>query len=59
MLEQKSKYLNYIGVFPFFISVFCWNETNKKSSIKEDTRKMENCKTENIPVKRFLEKLLE
>ena len=65
MLEQKSKYLNSIRVFPFFISFFCWNEIKKeinkwkKSSIKEDTRKMENCKTDNIPEKRFLEKLLE
>ena len=26
---------------------------------KEDTRKMENCKANNIPEKRFLQKLLE
>ena len=26
---------------------------NKKSSIKEDTRKMENCKADNIPEKVF------
>ena len=36
------------GYFPFFISFFCWNEISKKSSIKEDTRKMENCKTNHI-----------
>ena len=28
-------------------------------AIKEDTRKMENCKASNIPEKRFLQKLLE
>ena len=28
-------------------------------TIKEDTRKMENCKANNIPEKRFLQKLLE
>ena len=59
MLEQKSKYLNSIRVFPFFISFFRWNEKNKKSSIKEDSRKMENRKADNIPEKRFLQKLLE
>ena len=72
MLKEKSKYLNSIRVFPFFISFFCWNEINKKSpikedtrkienckAIKEDTRKMENCKANNIPEKRFLQKLLE
>ena len=59
MLQQKSKYLNSIRVFPFFISFFCWNEINKKSSIKEDMRKMENRKADNIPEKRFLQKLLE
>ena len=54
--------MNSIRVFPFFISFFCWNEINKKSPIKEDTRKiknckaieedtrkMENCKADNIP----------
>ena len=46
--REKSKYLNSIRVFPFFISFFCWNEISKKSSIKEDTRKMENCKTNHI-----------
>ena len=56
MLEQKSKYLNSIRVFPFLISFFCWNN---KFSIKEDPRKMENCKTDNISEKRFSEKLLE
>ena len=59
MLEQKSKYLNFIRVFPFFISFFCWNEINKKSSIKKDTWKMENCKADNIPEKHFLRELLE
>ena len=28
------------GYFPFFISFFCWNEINKKSSMREDTRKI-------------------
>ena len=46
--REKSKYLNSIRVFPFFISFFCWNEISKKSSIKEDTRKMENCKANHI-----------
>ena len=32
---------------------------NNKSSTKEDTRKMENCKADNIPEKHFLQKLLE
>ena len=59
MLEQKSKYLNSIRVFPFFISFFCWNEINKKSPIKEDTAKMENHKADNIPEKRFSQNLLE
>ena len=36
--------MNSIRVFPFFISFFCCNKMNNKSSIKEDTRKMENCK---------------
>ena len=48
MLEQKSKYLNSIRIFPFFISFFCWNEIKKKSSIKEHTRKMGNYKTNHI-----------
>ena len=39
ILEQKCKYLSSIRVFPFFISFFCWNEINKKSS-REDTRKI-------------------
>ena len=57
---------------PFFVSFFWWNEINKKSPIKEDTRKIKNCKaikedatkmenykTNNIPEKRFLQELLE
>ena len=40
--------MNSIRVFPFFILFFCWNETNNKSSIKEDTRKMENCRPNHI-----------
>ena len=60
MFKQKSKYLNCIRVFLFFISFFCWNEINKKKSlIKEDTRKMENHKADNIPEKCILQKLLE
>ena len=59
MLEQKSKYLNSITVFPIFISFLCWNEINMKSSINEDTRKMGNCKAHKIPGKQFLQKLLE
>ena len=59
MLEQKSKHLNSIRVFPFFISFFCWNEINKKFSIKEDTTKMEKYKADNILEKRFLQTLLE
>ena len=39
ILAQKSKYLNSIRVLPFFLSFFCWNEINKKSS-REDTRKI-------------------
>ena len=53
MLKQKSKYLNSIRVFPFLVSFVCWNEMNKKSSIKEDTRKMENRKADNMPEKHF------
>ena len=53
MLERKSKYLNFIRVFPFFISFFCWNETNTKFSIKEDRRKMENCKVDIFAEKLF------
>ena len=53
VLQRKSKYLNSIRVFPFFISFFCWNETNTKSSIKEYRRKMENCKAGNIAEKIF------
>ena len=30
------------------MSFFCWNEISKKSSIKVDTRKMENCKANHI-----------
>ena len=40
--------MNSIRVFAFSISFFCWNEITKKSSIKEDTRKMENCKANHI-----------
>ena len=40
--------MNSIRVFPFFISFFCWNEISKKSSIKEDTRIIENCKANYI-----------
>ena len=32
---------------------------NKQSSIKEDMRKMGNCKANNIPENSFLQKLLE
>ena len=66
--SKQCKYLNSIRVFPFFILFFCWNEINKKSPIKEDARKIENCKTikedkrkmenckaNNIPEKRFLQ----
>ena len=53
ILERKSKYLNSMRVFPFFISFFCWNETTTKSSTKEDRRKMENCKADNITEKLF------
>ena len=48
ILKKKSKCLNFIRVFPFFISFFYWNEINKKSAIKEGTRKMENCKANHI-----------
>ena len=53
ILARKSKYLNSIRVFPFLISFFCWNETNTKSSTKEDRRKMENYKADNITEKLF------
>ena len=53
ILERKSKYLNSTRVFPFFISFFCWNETSTKSSTKEDRRKMEYCKANNIAEKLF------
>ena len=46
ILEWKSKYLNSIRAFPFLISFFCWNQTNSKFLIKEDRRKMENCKAD-------------
>ena len=72
ILEQESKYLNSIRVFPFFISFSCWNKINKKSlikevtrkienckAVKEYTRKMENCKAYNVPEKRFSQKLPE
>ena len=56
MLEQKCKYLNSIRYSPFyFIFLLKWN----KSSIKEETRNMENRKADTIPQKRFLQKLLE
>ena len=64
--------MNSIRIFPYFISFFCWKEVNKKSPIKEDTRKIKNCKAikedmrkmenskaNNIPEKHFLQKLLE
>ena len=35
ILKQKSKYFIAIRVFPFFISFFCWNEMNKKSSFNK------------------------
>ena len=40
--------LNWIRIFPFFISFFCWNKINKESSIKEYRGKMESCKTNHI-----------
>ena len=46
ILEKKVNIWTPSGYFPSFISFFCWNEINEKSSIKEDTRKMENCKTD-------------
>ena len=49
MLEKNSKYLNSIRVFPFF-SV---EMKKKKLPIKEDTKKMENCKADNIRDKFF------
>ena len=64
VLEQENKYLDSIRVFPFLFHFSV--EINKKSSIKEDTRKiknckaikedtrkMENCKANNIPEKCF------
>ena len=48
IFEQKSKYWNSIRVFSFFISFFCWNKINKKSLLKEDTRKNKNCKVNHI-----------
>ena len=53
ILERKSKYLNSTRVLPFFMSFSCWNETNTKSSKKEDRRNMENCKPDNIAEKLF------
>ena len=53
MLEQKSKYLTSIRVFPLLFQFFCWNEINKKSLIKE-----KNCKAHNIAEK-TLQNLLE
>ena len=46
--RKESKYLNSIMVFSVFIPFFCWNEISKKSSIKEDTWKIENCKANHI-----------
>ena len=46
--QEKCKYLNSIRIFPYFVSFFYWNETSKKSSRKEDMRKMENCKANHI-----------
>ena len=40
--------MNSIRVFAFSISFFCWNEITKKSSIKEDTRKVESCNANHI-----------
>ena len=40
--------MNFIRIFPFFYFIFCWNEISKKSSIKDDTGRMENCKANNI-----------
>ena len=48
ILQKKVNIWTISGYFPFFISFFCWNEISKKSSIKEDTRKMENCKANHI-----------
>ena len=43
-IYTQSKYLS---VFSFFISFFCWTK-KKQSSIKENTRKTENCQTVHI-----------
>ena len=40
--------MNSIRVFPFFDFILCWNEISKKSSLKEYTKKMENCKVNHI-----------
>ena len=46
-LKKKENIWTPSRYFPFLVSFFCWNETNK-SSIKEDTRKIENCKINHI-----------
>ena len=48
ILKKRVNIVTPSGLFPFFISLFCWNRKNKKSSIKEDARKMENCKPNHI-----------
>ena len=37
--NKKVNILTLSGYFPFFISFFCWNEINEKSS-RKDTRKI-------------------
>ena len=54
--SKKVNIWTSLGFSPFFQFPV---KINKKPSIKEDTRKMENCKADNIPEKRFLQKLLE
>ena len=53
--KTENSDLNLGKKFPSFPSF----RPGQKSSIKEDTRKKENCKANNIPEKHFLQKLLE
>ena len=50
VLEEKVNIWTPSGCFRFFISFFCWNEINKKSSVKEDAWrwKIVNCKANHI-----------
>ena len=49
--SEKVNICSPSGYFPFVLHFSFWNETNTKSSITKDRKKMKNCKADNIAEK--------